>query len=62
LDLFLTEKLVEVLSREEVAQREAAAPNERDKVIVRVLADGGLRVGELVSQERELREGSPGMS
>jgi integrase/recombinase XerD len=44
----LPKKLVEVLSREEVAQLEAAAQNERDKLIIRVLADGGLRVGELV--------------
>jgi integrase/recombinase XerD len=44
----LSRRLVSVLSREEVAQLEASASAERDKLIVRVLADGGLRVGELV--------------
>jgi integrase len=44
----LPRKLVEVLSREEVSRLEGAAPVERDKLIVRLLADAGLRVGELV--------------
>jgi site-specific recombinase XerD len=44
----LPRTLVTVLSREEVAKLEVAAPTERDKLIIRVLADGGLRVGELV--------------
>ncbi len=41
-------KLMEVLSREEIDQLEEAARNERDKLIVRVLADTGMRLGELV--------------
>jgi integrase/recombinase XerD len=41
--------VVEVLTREEIRVMEDAAPSERDKLIVRLLADGGLRVGELVA-------------
>jgi integrase/recombinase XerD len=44
----LPKKLVDVLSREEIQAMEDAAQTERDKVIVRLLADTGLRVGELV--------------
>src|SRR5215472_4684350 len=40
--------LVEVLEREEIQRIEDAGDSERDKLIVRVLADAGLRVGELV--------------
>lgn len=40
--------LVEVLSRDEIRQLEDAAQAERDKLIIRVLADTGIRVGELV--------------
>ncbi len=43
-----TKRLIDVLSREEIAAMEDAAPTERDKLIVRVLADTGIRVGELV--------------
>jgi integrase len=39
----LPRTLVTVLSREEVAKLEVAAPTERDKLVIRVLADGGLR-------------------
>lgn len=39
---------VDVLSRQEIASMEAAAPTERDKLIIRVLADTGMRNGELV--------------
>jgi integrase/recombinase XerD len=39
--------LVDVLSREELQALEDAAPTERDKLIIRILADTGLRVGEL---------------
>ena len=41
--------MVEVLSREEIKLIEESATNERDKLIVRILADSGMRVGELVS-------------
>lgn len=40
--------MVEILERDEIQRLEDAADSERDKLIVRVLADGGLRVGELV--------------
>ncbi|HEX2392306.1 MAG TPA: tyrosine-type recombinase/integrase [Solirubrobacterales bacterium] len=36
-----------VLSRPEIAQLEGAATSERDKLIVRILADCGVRPGEL---------------
>ena len=39
--------LIDVLSREEIDALEAAAGQERDKLIVRVLADTGMRLGEL---------------
>lgn len=39
--------LVDVLSREELQALEDAAQTERDKLIIRILADTGLRVGEL---------------
>jgi integrase len=53
--------VLDVLTREEIRRIEEAAANERDKLIVRVLADTGIRVGELrrlrtsdlVSQGRE---------
>ena len=41
-------KLVDVLSAAEIDRLEDAARTERDKLIVRVLGDGGLRLGELV--------------
>jgi len=44
----LPRKLVTVLSRLEIARLEATTGTERDKLIVRVLADCGVRVGELV--------------
>jgi site-specific recombinase XerD len=44
----LPRKLVEVLSREEIQQMEDTARTERDKLILRLLADTGIRVGELL--------------
>src|SRR5215472_12487066 len=44
----LPQRLVEVLSREEIQRIEDVAETERDKLIVRLLADTGIRVGELV--------------
>jgi integrase len=38
----------DVLSRDEISRIEAAAERERDRLIVRLLADTGVRVGELV--------------
>jgi integrase len=49
----LPRRLIEVLSREEIQRIEDSADSERDKLIVRVLADTGVRVGELI----KLREG-----
>ncbi|MFZ0168976.1 MAG: tyrosine-type recombinase/integrase [Candidatus Dormiibacterota bacterium] len=49
----LPKSLPDVLSRDQIDALEAAAASERDRLIVRVLADTGLRVGELL----ELRTG-----
>jgi site-specific recombinase XerD len=43
----LTRRVLDVLSREEIERLEDAAPTERDKLIIRLLADTGIRVGEL---------------
>ncbi|MGH7867690.1 MAG: tyrosine-type recombinase/integrase, partial [Candidatus Dormibacteraceae bacterium] len=45
----LPRKLVEILSRDEIKLLEVKAGNERDALIVRILADTGLRVGELIN-------------
>jgi integrase/recombinase XerD len=45
----LPKQLVDVLTRDEVKTMEDRATTERDKVIVRTLADTGIRVGELVA-------------
>jgi integrase len=42
----------QVLSRQEIAALEEQARTERDKVIIRVLADCGLRVSELINLKR----------
>jgi len=53
----LPQRVIEVLSRQEVQRIENAADSERDKLIVRILADTGLRVGELVKlRQRDLWE------
>lgn len=44
----LPKRLIDVLSREQIQTMEDAAISERDKLIVRILADTGIRVGELV--------------
>lgn len=44
----LGKPLVEIVERDEIQHIEDAADSDRDKLIVRVLADTGLRVGELV--------------
>jgi integrase len=43
----LPRRVVEILSREEIDQLELVVPTERDKLIIRLLADTGIRVGEL---------------
>ncbi len=43
----LPKHLVETLTREEIQRLEDIAPTERDKLIVRILADTGIRVSEL---------------
>jgi integrase/recombinase XerD len=45
----LPRRLLDVLSRDEISRLEDAAKTERDKLIVRVLADSGIRVTELTS-------------
>src|SRR5215471_17251994 len=55
----LPQRHIEVLTRDEVQRMEDVADSERDKLIVRVLADTGIRVGELVKlRERDLIEQS----
>jgi integrase/recombinase XerD len=44
----LPKRLVDVLNRDEIKNMEHAAEAERDKLIIRLLADTGLRVGELL--------------
>ena len=44
----LGRKIIDVLSRDEIMQMEDASQTERDRLIIRVLADTGIRVGELV--------------
>lgn len=44
----LPRKIIDVLSREEIDRLERAALNNRDRLIVRLLADTGIRRGELV--------------
>lgn len=45
-------KVVETLSRDEVARIENAAVSERDQIIIRLLADTGIRLGELLGLRR----------
>ncbi|MFZ0668443.1 MAG: tyrosine-type recombinase/integrase [Acidimicrobiales bacterium] len=45
----LGRRVIDVLSREEIDAMENAAPTERDKLIIRLLADTGMRVGGLCS-------------
>jgi integrase/recombinase XerD len=53
----LPQRVIEVLSRQEVQRIEDAADSERDRLIVRILADTGIRVGELVKlRERDLQD------
>ena len=42
-------KVLEVLSREEIEAMEGVAETERDKLIIRILADTGIRLGELLA-------------
>jgi len=50
----LPRRALDVLTRDEIDHLERTAATERDKVIVRILADTGLRAGELVGlQERD---------
>ncbi len=43
----LGRRVIDVLSREEIERMESAAPTERDRLIIRLLGDTGMRVGEL---------------
>jgi len=52
---------VDVLSRSEIARMEGIAKTERDKLLVRVLADTGVRLGELLQLTAgDVREGRRG--
>lgn len=42
-------KVLNTLERDEIAELEAAASTERDKLIIRILGDGGLRLSELLA-------------
>jgi len=44
----LDRRVLDVLSREEIRTMEERAGNERDKLIVRLLGDSGIRLGELI--------------
>lgn len=44
----LSRRILDVLDRSEIRALEDAAPTERDKLIVRLLADTGLRISELL--------------
>jgi integrase/recombinase XerC len=44
----MRKRVLDTLSREEIQRMEDAAATERDKLIVRVLADTGMRLGELL--------------
>jgi integrase/recombinase XerD len=46
------QRIVETLTREEIDRIEGAANEERDRLIVRVLADTGVRVSELLNLRR----------
>ena len=48
-----------ILSREEIERLEDTARTERDKLIIRVFGDTGMRVGELVRLRTEDRHGWP---
>jgi integrase len=49
----LPHRVLNVLSREQIRAMEDAATTERDKLIVRVLADSGLRLSELLGLTRD---------
>ena len=45
----LDHKVIDILTRDEIEAMEHAAANERDALIVRLLADTGMRVGEMTA-------------
>ena len=49
----LGRRVIDVLSRDEIDRMENAAPAERDRLIIRLLADTGMRVGELCTLTAE---------
>src|SRR5215831_15189528 len=51
----LPRRLLDVLSREEIGRLEDTAKTERDKLIVRVLVDAGLRATDLIERDRRVR-------
>jgi integrase/recombinase XerD len=49
----LDRKVLNTLSRAEIGEMEAAANSERDKLIIRILGDSGIRLGELLGLKPE---------
>jgi integrase/recombinase XerD len=50
-------QVLEVLTRAEIDRLEAAAPTERDKLLIRLLADTGARLGEILAlREQDVQE------
>jgi integrase len=45
----MRKRVLDTLTRDEIQEMEDAATSERDKLIVRLLADTGLRLGELLA-------------
>ena len=56
----LPKRVVDVLSRQDIRALEDAAPTERDKLIVRILADTGMRLGELLGMSTDPLRQEPG--
>jgi integrase len=48
----LSRRVLDTLSCEEIQKLEDAAESERDKLIIRILADTGIRVSELLGLTR----------
>jgi integrase len=56
----LPKRVVDVLSRQDIRALEDAAPTERDRLIVRILADTGMRLGELLGMSTDPLRQEPG--
>ena len=54
-------RFLDTLTRDEIQAMEDAATAERDKLIVRLLADTGLRLGELLALRERMLAANPGL-